>query len=259
MQVRWRPETTQLELTGIPGVGSLLLWLPEAIMTRSGASAVYPMGFPWRVTGDTLLQEVEEKGLFGPGNCLRIDAQTLECCGIRFPIDSPVRWETHLEYDAWNVEYEIVLRNTGNRTIEQAMAPVCLSFVGASWWEDSQVFVPVGGRLRPLSELGRAAGRPNGFQMYLVRGATMDHVFYREFWGVNAQRIDTGSMTSYNPETDTVVTVSSPCAIAVHSNLHNPCTDVMLAFGDLAPGTTARAQGEVRIRQHPPDQVADSL
>lgn len=242
-----RAGSTQLELTDVPGVGRLLLWLPEVITSNTGASAVYPVGGAWAREGESLVQEIGPDACFGPGNCPRVDERTLECVGIRFPVDQPVSWRTSLRVREDGVEFQLRVTNLGRQRIERAGAAVCVSFLGAQWWHDEHVFVRSGGALCTLADLGRDAGLCNGFQMYLLHGETLDHVFYREFWGLNAHRLDVPVMVSECADTGTCVVVYGERAYALHSNTGNPCTDLLLAFGDVAPGASAEAAGGIRV------------
>jgi len=101
--------------------------------------------------------------------------------------------------------------------------------------------------VRSLAELGRNAGPNNGFEAYLLAGQSFDHVFYREFWGFNRHTLDVPVMVSEHGEAGLCVAISGPRAYFLHSNRGNPCTDIMLAFGDLEPGATAASAGRVEI------------
>ena len=61
-------------------------------------------------------------------------------------------------------------------------------------------------------------------------------------------------MVSHNRLAGLCAGVEAERAYFVHSNGANPCTDMMLAFGDLAPGQTAEAQGQVWVRHGLPDK-----
>jgi hypothetical protein len=247
--------STSITVHGRPEVGDILLWVPEDISSNTGCSAVYPKGGPWRKTGTGWTQEVTEDGIYGGGNCPRIDENTFECAGIRFPVDSPVRWTTTVTAGEDRVDFRIRLTNTGEKTIEKAGAAVCVKFLNPTWWSDNAVFVISGGKLRSLAELGRDAGLPNGFQAYLLEGEAIDHAFYREFWGFNEHRVDAPVMVSQHPDAVFSFAVLADRAYFVHSNPGNPCTDIMLAFGDIPAGETAESFG--RIEFHPGS--ADSL
>lgn len=254
MELSPHGNTCEVVLKGPEAIGPMRLWVPEAIMTEHGAGAVYPVGGPWRWEDGDLVQVVEPEGNFGPGNVIRVDAQTLECAGIRFPVEGPVRWRTRLRSTGDGVRFTIDLTNLGTSPLRKAGAVICLKFFEAGWWSDESVCVVSGGEVRTLKDLGRDAGRPNGFQAYLLAGAAFDNVFYREFWGFNRHILDRPLMVSDHGAAGLRVGIAAERAWFLHSNVHNPCTDVMLAFGDIVPGATARTSGEVWIREaHRPD------
>ena len=75
--------TTMVRLhTGNPEVGTLRLWVPEAIASNTGFSAVYPVG-TWEAQDCACAQTVSREGLIGPGSFRRVDEKTLESLGRR--------------------------------------------------------------------------------------------------------------------------------------------------------------------------------
>ena len=229
------------------GVGSLLLWIPEAINSDKGNSAVYPRG-TWTMNEGVFEQRVRHQDTVGPGNCPKIDDQTFECGGIHIPADNPVEWTTVLDTSGSTIRFSIELRNLGKTPIYKAGAAVCLKFEDADWWSDETTFVSSGGKLVSLSKLGRDAGQPNGFQAYLIAGQEYNHVFWREYWGFNRHRLDKPFMISQNTDREVCVGIDSERAHFLHSNPGNPCTDIMLNFGDVSPRGVSRASGFVWIR-----------
>lgn len=241
------PGTCEVLIDGPPGIGRMRLWVPEGIMSETGACAVYPVGGEWVREGATLRQVVRPEGNFGPGNFVPVGEGMLECAGIRMPRDSAVSWHTGVTARSDGVDFAIRLTNAGDRPIRKAAAAICLKFAAAPWWCDAATFVRSGGQVRSLAELGRDAGPDNGFEAYLLTGTSFNHPFYEGFWGFNRHRLDTPVMVSEHREAGLCVAISGPRAYFLHSNRGNPCTDIMLAFGDLAPGTTAEARGRVSI------------
>jgi hypothetical protein len=254
LQVTPAGNSCELIIAGPEAVGDMRLWLPEAIMSNDGGSAVYPHGGPWERVGGRLVHRVDETGIYGGGNCPRIDEHTFECAGIRFPVESPVHWTTTLTPGASSVAFEIELTNVGGRPIRKACAAICLKFLQGAWWKDESVYVRSGGAVRSLAELGRDAGRPNAFQAYLLVGESFDNVFYQEFWGFSRYRLDTPVMVSEHAGAGLRVGITAERAHFLHSNRGNPCTDVAMAFGDLAPGATATTAGRVWIHPGPPSE-----
>jgi len=249
MELRPKDHSSRVEIaTGIPNVGDLLLWIPEAICSDTGICAVYPVG-TWETHEGRLEQRIVAAQSVGPGNCPKVDDHTFECSGIRIPADSPVEWRTIIERKGDAVDFALVLTNVGGSRIRKAGAAVCLRFLNPSWWSDRRTFVLANGRLLSLSTLGRSAGRPNPFQAYLVEGESYQNIFYREFWGFNPQGLDTPVMVSENAPAGRCVGIESERAYFLHSNKGNPCTDIMLAFGDIEPGVTAEARGRVWIEE----------
>ena len=248
VNVKSQEKGCSLVLAGPAPIGDLRLWVPEAVVSNTGLSSAYPAGQPWRMEDGKLVQRVDEDGLFGAGNCPHVDENTLECAGIRFPVDSPVTWETTVAPRGDTVEFTIKLTNAGDRTIVKAGAAICLKFIKKDWWSDDNVFVLSGGKVRSLTELGRDAGRPNGFQAYLLQNESFDHVFYHEFWGFNRHRLDAPVMISEHRDAGLCVGITADRAYFLHSNKGNPCNDIMLAFGDVAPGATVESTGCVWIK-----------
>jgi hypothetical protein len=160
-----------------------------------------------------------------------------------------------VEAEGSSASFSIRLTNAGAKAIHKAGAAVCVSFMGAPWWSDEKVFVLSDGRVRALSELGMDAGLPNSFQAYLVKGQSYDHLFFHRFWGFNWHRLDAPIMVSEHTEAGVCVGVQASRAYFLHCNRGNPCTDLMMAFGDLAPGQTREAGGSLWIRKGSGKQV----
>ncbi len=228
-------------------VGDLRLWLPEAIASNQGFCSVYPRG-RWERQRAAMIQQIDPAGAFGPGN-FTIGAETVECAGIRVPRDEPVAWRAELRARANRIQFAITLRNHGTRTIQSAGAPVCVTFVNAAWWSPDHVYVRSGGRQMSLVEMGEQAGKAAGFEAYLLAGQHYDNRFYSEFWGFNPHRLDTPTIISVHEQAGLRVTLRAPRAIFLHCNRDNPCTDVMLAFGDLPPGREVTSRGEIAIER----------
>jgi hypothetical protein len=243
--------STYVEIsTGSAALGRLKLWVPEGIETNAGCSAVYPVGH-WKAMPSGLVQQVPVEDSVGPGNCPRISPDEFECCGIRFPADSPVEWRTEVSAQGDGVRFTLWVTNRGAAVMRKAGAAICLKFEDGAWWSDETTYAVSDGMLVSLAALGRGAGRPNGFQAYLLRGQTFDHVFYREYWGFNERRVDRALLVSEHAGAGLCVGIEAPAAYFVHSNPGNPCTDLMLALGDIAPGQSAQAWGTVWVRPAP--------
>ncbi len=254
MQLAPEPNSTRMRVeTGNPEIGDLLLWVPEAVATNTGMCAVYPVG-SWQSSPRELHQRIPSATRIGPGNCPRIDDATFECCGIRMPADHAVEWATTVRAQDDHVSFTMELTNLGDSPLRKAAAPICLNFLRAGWWSDASTWAPVNGQAVSLLQLGRDAGRPNGFQAYLLKNQTFDQVFYREFWGFSRHRLDRAILISEHRQADICVGIESDAAYFMHSNAGNPCTDMMLAFGDIGAGQSARASGAVWIRKGPPQQ-----
>ncbi len=247
-------EGTRLAIGGIQGLGLLHLWLPEAIMTDRGASSLYPVGGEWIRRGDTWSHEVGADALFGPGNYRRVDDGTLAIGPVEFPLEPPVAWKTTVASLPNRVEYTIQLTNVAREPLRKVGAAVCLSFGRNDWWSDEQTFARSDGRVRSLAQLGRQAGEfkvagVNDFQAYLLCGESFANAFYRRLWGINRSCLERPMIVSYNRPSRLAVSVSARHAYFLHSNKGTPCTDVMVAFGDVQPGATATASGSVEIHR----------
>ncbi|MCX5660602.1 MAG: hypothetical protein NTW19_12900 [Planctomycetota bacterium] len=252
------PTETRVIVHGPPSIGDLNLWVPEAITTDAGNAAVYPVGEPWTRTCRGWRQRVPASGAIGPGNAPLADPNTFECLGIRFPYEGRVEWETNVEprdLSETGVDFDIRLRNVGTTPMRKAGAAVCVKFLNRAWWRDEDVLVQSGRQVRSLAELGRDAGQPNGFQAWLVEGESISHRFFHEFWGINRHRLDHPTMVSRNAESGWCSAVHAQHAYMLHSNRGNPCTDILLAFGDLAPGESRLATGKIDFHQGPAEEM----
>jgi hypothetical protein len=250
--------TCEVVIKAPPEVGDMRLWLPEGVMSETGCSAVYPIGSEWRPIAGGYRHEVSGPGTHGPGNFIKIDDHTFECMGIRMPVDQPVRWESKVWTARDGLRFSVRLTNEGDVTIRKAAAAICLKFFHAPWWNDENVYVRSGGRIRSLAELGREAGPPdNVFQAYLLKGQAFDHAFYHQFWGINDDRLDAPVIVSENPEAGVCVELTGRHAYFLHSNKANPCTDIMLAYGDLRPGQTRERTGRIRLLQAQAKAILD--
>ena len=243
--------------TGVAGIGDLRLWVPEAIMSERGNCAVYPVG-SWSGTSVMWRQTIESHQSIGPGNCPKVDDQTFECCGIRIPADQPVRWETRVVAGDAEVRFTIRLTNLGDAPIRKGGAAICLKFLDGNWWSDRTTWAIRNGQRVALAALGTDAGRANPFQAYLLADQTYDHVFYHAFWGINRHRVDLAVLVSENPMAGVCAGIEAPRAYFVHSNRGNPCTDVMVGFGDIGPGQVAEAGGRVWVDGSGPRDTHES-
>lgn len=232
--------------TGVEGIGAIQLWCPEVIASPRGFSSIYPRG-SWSGDSACLRQRVGPQDLWGGGNCRLGDDDTCQCAGVSAPVEPPVAWEALVTAGDGRVDFSVSLTNLGDRAILQAGAAVCVKFLAAPWWTDEATFVLSGGRAASLAQMGRQAGLPNGFQAYLLAGASFDNPFYREFWGFNTQRLDEPVMVSENRQAGLCLGVTAPRAYFLHSNPGNPCTDLMLGLGDLPAGATARTSGSLWV------------
>ncbi len=240
-------KTCYLQISGPPEIGDIVMSLPEAIIGEKGVSSLYPVGEAWVRNENKLVQEVvNEEDLFGPST--KINSNTVEIARIQLPIDSTVTWRTTGEIEGKSLEFKMKLTNVGDKAIEKAAAAICIRFLQSDWWADEKVFVLSDHRVRSLSELGRDAGIPNNFQAYPLRGQSFDNVFYREFWGFNRNKLDKPIMVSEHSEAGLCVGVMADNAYFLHSNRGNPCTDLMLAFGNVSPGAAVETGGRIWIK-----------
>jgi hypothetical protein len=233
---------------GVPAIGRIRLWVPEAIVSNIGNCAVYPVG-DWSTSADGLRQTIPVENSVGPGNCPRIDETSFECCGIRIPADQRVEWETSVFAEKDRTTFTIRVTNLGDQPVRKATAAICMKFCEAEWWSDEKTFGVRDGTATALSELGMDAGQPNTFQAYLLKGVEYENVFYREYWGINRHRLDRALLVSEHTEAGLCVGIESESAYGMHSNRGNPCTDMLLAFGDIEGHGTAEAAGAMWVRR----------
>jgi hypothetical protein len=241
-----RDSSTEVIIHGPPGAGRVKLWIPEGIATDTGFAAVYPVGGKWTHRGRELVQEVAETQTICPGNIPLIDEHTFDAVGIRLPRDGRVRWTTKLRPKRDGVDFTVELTNTGTTTLRKAGAAVCIRFLDVPDWSTVTTFVVSEGRQCSLANFDWTPGAHESFEAWLVRGQSYGNRFYREFWSFNDRTVDAPRVVSrLSPTTDAVV--SADRAYFVHCNESNPCTDLMLAFGDLAPGCTSSSTGRIRF------------
>lgn len=251
--MKWKLEpldnTSRIRIgTGIPAVGRLLLWVPEAITSNTGISSIYPIG-TWMRNDTRLWQHVSGESTIGPGNFLKVDESTFECVGIRMPADGPVEWTATIVAHECAVDFCIRLTNLGEQTLHKAGGAICLKFLDAPWWSDEDTYVLSSGSMVSLASLGINAGQSNTFQAYLIADQSYDHVFYREFWGFNRRQLDKPFMISENVHEKVCTIIQADRAYFLHSNRGNPCTDLMLFFGDVEPKASSQAEGRVCIKR----------
>lgn len=241
------PDTTRLRLKGPDGIGDLLLWLPEGIATRTGMSSIYPVGRKWTENEGALVQTVEPDSILGPGNWSWIEDVRVECVGVPFFVDEPVRWTATVTPVEDGYDFAIALGHAGMRPVEQAAAAICVRYLDAKDLPDERIGAWSGGRYRTVADMGRDAGSTKMFQAYLIAGHTCEHPFYRGFWGINRHTVDLPVWVAEFPQAGRCAVVETDEAVFIHSNAGNPCTDLMMRFGDMAPGETATASGRIRF------------
>jgi hypothetical protein len=242
--------------TGNPSIGNLRLWVPEAVVSNSGISAVYPVS-SWFERGRDWGQSVSGEDIVGPGSYRRVDETTFESRGRRFPADNPVEWTTHVSATETAVDFTMELRNLGNSLIQKAGAAICLRFLDAGWWSAETAFVISNGRLRSLAELDSDSGEPREYQAYLLEDQSYDNIIYTEGWRFSRHRVQKPFLVSQNTTARACVLIHAQNAYFVHRNIGNegPCTDLMLAFGDVGAGEVAKASGCIWIK----DGLAEDL
>lgn len=238
-------DSTRVDVRTRSPIGRIELWAPEAIMSDRGACAIYPTGAKWREVEGGWEQSIGVRESYGPGNYVRTGNE-IECVGVKYPVDEPVSWKTRLVPEAGRVTLEIRLRNEGARTIRRAGAAVCVKFAKGDWWSDNTTFAVSDRQLTTLAQLGRDAA-DDRFEAYRVGKEEFVSPFYEQFWGFNPRRIDRAILVSDHRAAGYRAVVESPRAYCMLSNRVNPCTDMMIAFGDIEPGAEATARGVVAI------------
>jgi len=233
-------DSTQMMVQpGNPYVGTLRLWVPEAICSNTGISSVYPAA-AWIGAGGDWEQRVSRDHKEGSATFYRVDESAYESRGVRVPVDNPVEWSTRVSAGEDVLDFTIRLRNLGDSIIHKAGAPICLTFLHTTWWSDETAFVLSHGRLVSLAALEADAETPS------------DNPAYTKMWGFSRHTVDTPCIVSRNTDGNVCVGIRAEQGYFVHSNRKDkdvPCTDVMLAFGDIAPGGVAEASGRVWIQE----------
>lgn len=251
-----RDESTRVEVQTNSPIGRIALWVPEAVMSDRGACAIYPQGAPWRQVDGAWEQAISVRESYGPGNYRRVSEDLIDFVDIDVPIDSPVSWTTRLKSEPGRLTFEIRLRNAGKEAIRRAAAAVCVKFLDADWWSDETTLAAVEGGSTSLAKLGRGEGADPRFEAYRLRDQSFNNPFYVAFWGFNRQRISQPMLVSEHREAGLCAVVSCERAYFMHCNFDNPCTDAMLAFGDVPPGEESTARGAIEIA---PGRAADLL
>jgi len=248
LHVEPTPDSTRLLVhTGSSAVGRLRLWVPEAVTSNTGVSAVYPVG-AWVRRGHALEQTVSGDAIVGPGNFTRLDEKTFESCGARIPADQPVEWTTRVFPDEAGLRFFIRLRNLGHLCLRKAGAAVCVRFLDGAWWSAEQTVVCSGGRLISLAALDAYEAGSKETRAYLLKGQSYDNLLYRQLWGLSQSTVDRAVIVSQNAGAGVCVGVESEAAYILLNNRKGPCTDMLLAFGDVEPGAEAEAGGKVWLR-----------
>ena len=233
--------------TGIPAVGRLLLCVPEAITSNTGLSSIYPIG-TWEWNDKRLRQRVSGESTIGPGNFTKVAEGVFECAGIRMPADCPVEWTATIIGHECAVDFCIRLSNLGEQTLHKAGGAICLRFLDAPWWSDDNTYVLTSGRMGSLARLKRNAGQSNAFQAYLDWRPNIQPCVLSGILGFQ-HRLDRPFMISENREEGVCIGIQADRAYFLHSNRGNPCTDLMLSFGDVGPKASSRAEGRVWIKR----------
>lgn len=237
--------------------GKCKLWMPEGISTERGSACIYPYGMQWRREGDRLFQEASEEHAFGPGNFEEVEPGVLKCNGIRVPKERPLPWQASYAFGDVRVDFSLTVRNPYKETLPRVASVVCFRFMEAPWWNDDVCFLKTAEGIKTITQLGRPAGLPNKFQAWLLEGEE-DHpgwVFAREFWGFNPTRTVAPVWAVHCEPADVRVVVRCETAHYIHSNAGNPCNDLALKFGDLAPAATATCRGSIELTHRSVEEV----
>ena len=227
------PKTNSCEVivSGTPEIGEFRIWLPEGISSNTGTCCVYPTGGPWVHDGNTVTQDVQKDGLGM----------------VSDPPECSVVWQSTVTARESSIDFGIKLTNTGETVIEKAGAAICIKFNQARWWSSARTFVLNEGKVRALSDFEWPEDKYPFLQAFLLAGASYDNASYHENWGFSSHRLDEPIMVSEHSEANICVAVTADRAYFLHSNQGNPCTDVMLAFGDIAPRETVESCGQILI------------
>ena len=236
-------------------VGVYRLWLPEAVGTEHGSAGTYPHGMTWQRDGNTLRQEATVDQVFGPGNVHEVEPGVLECCGVRSRKEKPVPWTSSYRFGEDRVDFTLTVRNPRGETLDKVSGKMCFWFMEGGWWDDSVCWLLTRDGPRTIADLGRAGGLPNTFQAWLLEGETYDNPFTHEFWGINATRAVAPVWVSRCEKAGCSVVVSCEDAYYIHSNAGNPCTDLAMKFGDLAPGQEATCSGCIEFTTRGVDEI----
>jgi hypothetical protein len=240
-------------------VGRCQLWVPEGVTTDRGKACAYPHGMAWQHDGITLSQEATVNEAFGPGNFVEVEPGVFECCGIRTRKEKPIPWRSSYRFGGDRVDFHLTVHNPHDETLAKLAGAVCFRFLEGDWWDDGTCFALTTNGIQSIAELGRTGGSPNTFQAWLLEGETYGNNFYREFWGFGEARVAAPVWASRCERAGCSVVIGCDAAYFIHSNAGNPCTDVAVRFGDLAPGATASREGYVEFTRKGVDEVFEGL
>ena len=230
-ELRPKMNSCEVIVSGTPEIGEFRIWVPEGISSNTGTCCVYPTGGPWVHDGSTLTQDVQKDGLGM----------------VPDPPECSIVWQSTVTARESSIDFGITLTNTGETAIEKAGAAICVKLNQAKWWSANDTYVLSGGKVRALSDFEWPQDQYPYLQAFLLVGESYDNPFYHENWGFSSHRLDKPIMVSEHSEANVCIAVTANHAYFLHSNQGNPCTDVMLAFGDIAPGETAESCGRILI------------
>jgi len=230
-ELRPKKNTTEVIVSGTPDIGEFQVWVPEGVSSNTDTCCVYPTGGPWIIDGNKVTQDVQRDGLGAVTDASKCS----------------VTWQTTITARESSVEFRMKLTNTGETLIEKAGAAVCVKLNQAKWWSAGETYVLSGGQVRNFAEFEWPQDKYPYLQAFLVKGEAYFNPFYHESWGFSSHRLDQPIIVSQHSEANVCFAVTADRAYFLHSNQGNPCTDVMLAFGDIPPGESAESCGQVLI------------
>ncbi len=235
--------------------GRTVVWLPEGIATARGFASIYPHSIQWERDGDRIRHSGSVEQAYGEGNFPEVEPGVLECAGVIMVKEPPVEWEVDCRAGEDRLDFTLTVRNPNDVTLSKVAGAVCVKFPGAGWWNDETAYLLTTDGIRSISQIGRAAGMDNGFQAWLMQGEDYPNPFYREFWGFSDTRIARPMWVSVNEQAGCSVVVACDAAYFLHSNPGNPCTDLALKLGHLAPGAEASCSGHVEVTDRGVEEI----
>ncbi len=243
------PDTAEvyLDFVGSP-FGRCKLWMPEGIATPRGLAGVYPRGMRWRQTGRRLRQDARSGHVFGPGNVTETEPGVLECAGIRYAKELPLPWRSSFRFAGTRVDFSLSVHNPHGTAIPDVAALICFKFMEAAWWSPASCSMATDEGIKTIAQMHWIDGRHPSFQKWHIGpGSPYDNPVLNGIWTPNPVRAISPLWVVRHDQGGYSLVISGESAYYIHCNRGNPCNDLALKFGDMAPGQRRVRSGRIEV------------